>query len=236
MPFAQQKCFYLKGGCQAWKRFKFTFRRNFVRFHTGRGTRGAEGMGWISAIPAPRAALPSPSHPTPSSWVSKHPLFGCPAQTWINSCRDPAGAQLLQELQQQRCLLLPFCALRTLLHQNCCCSRLAVGKELPEFQYCIPVTRLVRCWQCSSALRLLGMGMSSSGNKQEAPHRSRGTGTESYIVICHWNSSWEPACQQCYKDKHGCAHRCSQFAVSFYTGFFLPLNYLSTANDRGFFK
>lgn len=64
-----------------------------MRFHTGGGTRGAGGMGWISAIPAPRAALPSPSHPTAGSWVSKHPCLDAQHRhRGLSSCRSSSSS------------------------------------------------------------------------------------------------------------------------------------------------
>ena len=187
MPFAQHKCFHLKGGCQVWKRIKFMFRRNFVHsFTQARGLCGAVGMGWIPATPAPRAA---PEPPSPAL-VTTCPAAGqanthhahaprCTWHAWMQHCQRPFGYSTPAgtpgppmsptALQNPESLAGPM---QPLHHQSRFCSKSAVGKELLEFQYRIPVTRVVGYWQRCNVLCFLGMGKSSSWNKQQAPHKN----------------------------------------------------------------
>lgn len=98
------------------------------------------------------------------------------ASVWMHSremdelLQGSFDSQLLQELQHQR-PETPAGPRAAPSPQNHCCSKSAEEKNLLEFQCHIPVMRLLRGWQCCS-----------SGNKQEAPHRNRGTGTQSYVV------------------------------------------------------
>lgn len=135
------------------------FRSNFVHsFTQTMGLCRAVGMGWILATLAPRAA-PKPS-PAP---VTICPAAGranthyahaprCTGHMWMPRCQRPfrcptavgTPGPLMPPTAVQH-PKSPAGPTQPLCHQSHFCSKTALGKELLEFQYRIPITRLAGC-------------------------------------------------------------------------------------------
>lgn len=152
-----------------------------MQFHTGWGMLRVEGMGWIK-FQRPELPFPAPASPRERPGGQTAPV-GCTAQTRVSPCRDPsvpvpAGAPGPAKPPVPRG---PRPAPRSPFVPKIASG----GQRAPGIPTSHP------CHEAGAVLaaHCAGMGTSSSGNKQEAPHGNRGAGTKSYVVTRLWNSS-----------------------------------------------